>query len=319
MTNFAFIFLSLLMSTIYSSGIVVEYKKQYEGHLGAFTLGDIAEISGDQKDSNDIEMLKEIFIGHMPRPGRTQKFYMKTAEKFKIIPVIGINKVRFEGSKMVLLIPKSQSLSKEKLKTIIKKFVNEKAVSVGDSLEIKFKSIVKTLLIPEGEYELHWKVKPNFDSRGQEQVTMEVFQNNKFISRHRFNVLIRQWQKVVQTIKKINKGDLIREDQIALISKEVTHDKRSMPVNFEEVLGKEARRTLVAKRVLFSHELAEPKLVSVGQSIQLKVKLGKSFIKVAGIARENGVLNEEIRVLNKASQKPLQGVVRASGVVEIIN
>lgn len=314
--KFSLIFTLLISSLFASQDVVIEFREEYEGPSGLVYLGDIADIAGPQPI---VESLEKTSLIYMPQPGRSKKLYINTLKTFKIKPVIDLERVAFKGSPVVKLINRGQLLKAELIKKLLLEFTQQNIQVVSDSLKLSIKSKVSDLHLPLGDYELGWKVLPSFDSKGQEGITLLVKQNGNIISKHRYHILIRHWDKVLATAKRLNHGHTIAEDDLQFVLKETTHDGRFYIKDIHEVLGKSLVRTLVPGRVLFHRELEAPTLVAAGQEIKLKVKLGSAFIEVAGVARENGAQNEIIRVINKHSKVQLQGKVVESGIVEVLN
>lgn len=307
----------LLISTLFAAqDVVIEFKEEYEGPSGLLYLGDIAEIEGPQ---SIVESLEKTSLVYMPQPGRSKRLYINTLKTFKIKPIIDLERVAFKGSPVVRLTNRGQLLKAKLIKKLLLDFTKQNIQVHSDSLKLSIKSKISDLHLPLGNYELGWKILPSFDSKGQEGITLLVKQNGNIISKHRYHILIRHWDKVLATAKRLNHGHTLKEDDLQYLMKETTHDGRYYIKDINEVIGKSLVRTLIAGRVLFHRELEAPTLVAAGQEIKLKVKLGSTFIEVAGIARENGAQNEIIRVINKNSKVQLQGKVVESGIVEVLN
>lgn len=296
--------------------VKIDFNKEFEGGSGIIYLGDIAEIDAPLEIK---EALSQVQLGFMPHPGRNKKLYTNTLKRFKINPIVSLEQVEFSGAKVVNLINKGQELKPDLQEKLILQYVQSQLNFKSDSTSVKIKSKLRTIYLPLGEYELVWATPANFDSRGGENITLEVHQEQKKIAEYRFHILIQQWKQVLKSAKRIPKGNKIVEEDLTFSMKEITHDGREFITSKEELIGSEARRTLGANRVLFHREFAKPTLVEVGQDIKLKVKLGQSYLEVAGVARENGTQGELIRVINKSSRVALQGRVISEGVVEILN
>lgn len=84
-----------------------------------------------------------------------------------------------------------------------------------------------------------------------------------------------------------------------------------------DVVGREARRTLAAGRVLRAADLAEPRLVARGQAVTMVYAGGGLEITALGEAIDHGSLGGVVRVVNPASRLVREAVVVGPGRVRI--
>jgi flagella basal body P-ring formation protein FlgA len=83
----------------------------------------------------------------------------------------------------------------------------------------------------------------------------------------------------------------------------------------ERVVGSQARRRLVAHRVLTERDLGPPYLVRRGHPVELVYAGPGLYVTALGVAQEDGALGDPVRVINAASRRQLQGVVSGPGEV----
>ncbi|MDT8428272.1 MAG: flagellar basal body P-ring formation chaperone FlgA [Pseudomonadales bacterium] len=82
----------------------------------------------------------------------------------------------------------------------------------------------------------------------------------------------------------------------------------------EQVIGKEARRTITAGSPLSADRLSKPELVKRGDTVVIIARKGQIMIRHQGTAMEAGELGKQINVRNNSSQRVIQ--VRVSGYGE---
>jgi len=81
--------------------------------------------------------------------------------------------------------------------------------------------------------------------------------------------------------------------------------------------GRRLRRPVSAGEALAIDALAVAPVVHRGEQVTLLARAGAMEIRVAAIALSDGRPDEHIRVQNQASQRVIEGVVRAAGLVEV--
>jgi flagella basal body P-ring formation protein FlgA len=83
------------------------------------------------------------------------------------------------------------------------------------------------------------------------------------------------------------------------------------------VVGATARRDLASGDILLPHDISVPPAVRTGDPVRLRVLHGPIQASVDGIARQDGDIGDEIRILNPSSGRVLRGRVVGPREVEI--
>jgi flagella basal body P-ring formation protein FlgA len=78
-----------------------------------------------------------------------------------------------------------------------------------------------------------------------------------------------------------------------------------------------ARRDLSPGDILLPHDIAVAPAVRTGDPVRLRVRHGTILASVDGIARQDGAIGEEIRILNPSSGRMLRGRVVGPREVEV--
>lgn len=315
MRLFSFI-VFVLISGIFAQEVSIRFTSEFEGPLGPVQLRDIAEIKAPQHLKKE---LGQLHISYMPQPGRSKRVYTNTFLRFKINPIYPTDQIELSGAPVIRLFNPGQILDATEQKHLIQEYVSSKLDYDSDSTEILIRSKLKPLYLPQGSYDLKWNISPGFDSRGQENIIMEVYKSGKKVAKYHFHINILQWRKIVQASRRLKAGQLIKKDDVTHHLQEVTHNSRDFIYSLEDAIGQEVNRTIVSGRVLHYRELHSPTLVKAGEPVKLKVKLATGFLEVAGTARESGSHGEVIRVFNQSSHAALKGKVIGEGIIEVLN
>lgn len=109
----------------------------------------------------------------------------------------------------------------------------------------------------------------------------------------------------------IGKGDLtwltLNEDQIG----------SDVLTDAAQIVGQELRHDQVEDEVLRVHDVIEPRLVTRGALVTLKIQTPLMLITTQGKALQDGTKGDVVRVTNVQSNRIVEGTVEATGVVRV--
>jgi len=115
---------------------------------------------------------------------------------------------------------------------------------------------------------------------------------------------IKSFATVVVTTAELSRGDAIGQDDVALRKMNVSGYKDYF-VSLSELTGKQAKRKIKAGIVLTGKNVEPVPVIKRGDRIVMKAFIGNVLITAKGTARENGGLNESIRVYNDTTRKTI--------------
>jgi flagella basal body P-ring formation protein FlgA len=93
--------------------------------------------------------------------------------------------------------------------------------------------------------------------------------------------------------------------------------RRSEIREMAEIVGQAARRRLRADDTLSTSDIEAPVLVERNNQVVLRLQTAQMSLSVKGRALADGAEGETVRVLNSASKRTIEGVVRADGSVAV--
>jgi flagella basal body P-ring formation protein FlgA len=124
--------------------------------------------------------------------------------------------------------------------------------------------------------------------------------------------------KVVVAARPIPNRAILTEADLKLEEKRLSRLPQGVLFSIKDALGKEVKMSLKPGRVLLKSQIAEPPLIRRGQLVVI-VARGKNFVvKAKGIALQNGLLNQRIKVKNISSKKIIWGRVISPEEVEVM-
>lgn len=104
--------------------------------------------------------------------------------------------------------------------------------------------------------------------------------------------------------------DMLQQQQIRL------NYPRDFTSQFSQVLGRQSQRHIRVGQLINPNLLAPDWLIKKSQTIEIVVNHGGVYAKTTGIALENGLQGELIRVENKHSKKQISAKVIGQGQVQ---
>jgi flagella basal body P-ring formation protein FlgA len=103
-------------------------------------------------------------------------------------------------------------------------------------------------------------------------------------------------------------------DWVQIPEERVTSDVVTEPT---QLIGRELRRDTAEGDLLRAHDVIPPRLVTRGSLVTLKIETPFISITSQGKSQQDGAEGEVVRVTNTQSNRIVEGVVTAPGVVEI--
>jgi len=125
------------------------------------------------------------------------------------------------------------------------------------------------------------------------------------------------YQRVVVAARSMARGSVLTAGDIELAER----DTSSLPAGFllqtEHAFGNRLRRDINAGKPLSPGMLETPALVKRGQQVTLEAGSGGMVVRMAGVAKADGIKGQVIPVENTRSRRVVHGVVRTGRTVEV--
>lgn len=122
---------------------------------------------------------------------------------------------------------------------------------------------------------------------------------------------------VAITSKPIARNQQISKLDVILEDRDISKLNRGYYSNLKDVAGLVTRNQIRSGIVINPGQIRAPYLVQKGQTVRIVAKTPTYEVAMQGKALSNGALGEIIRVKNSKSQRIVEGVVSAQGVIEI--
>jgi flagella basal body P-ring formation protein FlgA len=128
---------------------------------------------------------------------------------------------------------------------------------------------------------------------------------------------IRRRVSVLVAARALGRGALLDADDVRVEPRAPSAVPADALTDPEAVVGRELAHPLAPGEVLTARVVRSRRLVRRGTPVTLRAE-GRGFtVTAAGVAEEDGAPGDTVRVRNRASRKPVQGVVDDDGSVRV--
>ncbi len=118
---------------------------------------------------------------------------------------------------------------------------------------------------------------------------------------------------------RIPAGTVLAENDLKMIRMPYQGIPSGSLRDFDEIVGKQARRVLVDGRPIPKSSLIEPQIVERGEKVTIELASGAMKLTAPGKALQDGAKGDDIRVINLNSNKSIIATIEAPGLVIVEN
>ena len=309
--NLFFLFLFFLLSPI-SFGAEV-FLKDYSRVSGQeVTLGEIADIKGTSVEK---ELLSSIRVADSPPPCRerviSKEDIAREIADYLRENGISVKEIAIKGAERVSITSVCSVIDGDHIRKLIENFFKKnypqyEVISVPD-LNVK---------LPYNRYEEHLSL--DYLGRNSARFVYEITVNGKTVKKFWIPVRVERKVKVVVAVKPIPRGSVITSDEVSL--KSVVESKaRGGTDNISSIVGATARRDFLPGDVITKSGIIPNFAVRRNQPVRVVYRSGAIRVELLGIALQDGVVGNIIKVKNPSTGKVLLCRVTGNGLVEFVS
>ena len=122
---------------------------------------------------------------------------------------------------------------------------------------------------------------------------------------------------VVRLREPLQRGTILNESHLELVSAPVTGLPQHYMGRLDQVVGQELLRNVGPGTIATLHLLKARSLISKGQEVVILARGGRVEVKMAGVALQNGQQGERINVQNSASGRTVEAVIVNESTVRV--
>lgn len=125
------------------------------------------------------------------------------------------------------------------------------------------------------------------------------------------------YQPVLVTSQSLARGRRLKSGDLHLEERDTTRLHRGYLTDPRQALGNTLKRSLRMESVLLPTHIKAPYAIKRGERVSIIAKSGELYVRMQGKALESGALNDRIQVRNESSDRKIEALVTARGVVEV--
>ncbi|MFH1449708.1 MAG: flagellar basal body P-ring formation chaperone FlgA [bacterium] len=298
--------------TISTQAVEVVLKEKVVVSSSEIFLEDIADIYPETSDH-----LKKLYIGRSPLLGKS-KVYKQDYIKMRLASQKSPSDIKLKGTEKVLVMRSYQTLDLDELKKKIRDYLIECMEDNQEEIKIEFYQIPKKIELPNGEV----KIYVGFNGRpthlvGNIYVPVRIDVSGAKYKVIKIGVKVRRFSKVVVANKNLELGHILDQADIRLALRETTFLSYDVARDLDLALNKRLTQRVDEGKALCERWIEVLPLVKRGEEVEILSKMDNILIKTKGLAREDGKLEELIKVRNISSKKEVLAKVIEKNIVII--
>ncbi len=170
--------------------------------------------------------------------------------------------------------------------------------------------------LPAGEVNLVVTSEPIIRYDMPTQVPVSIFVNGQRFLNIALAYKIKRYEMLLVSSKNLANGDVLDFTNVRLEKRESIRDAEYVK-SLEEVVGLKMKRFVSVDTVLLKSYLDKPQLIRRGLPVNIISRQGNIEVNASGVALQNGVLGDKIRVRNTTSGRIVVGEVIDANNVQI--
>jgi len=306
-----------MMGSVFAEGITVVVSPDARVEGSFITLGQLAEISGD--DTLRVKSLSQLKLGSAPLPGSS---IVLTRELFNIrLANAGsdFSGITWQIPDSVTVTASSQSISGQTL--VDKAIVATKEqvdLHVGGDFTVAANSSVQDLLVPVGKVELTTYFTYGIRYNVPTVVAMGVSVNGQLFTKVPIKLDVKQYKKVVVAGDQISPADIFSTGNLRYERMDIGKLSYGYFTDMNKVLGLAARHSLNQGVVITDSVVIKPTVIKRGAAVNIVARMGNMEVTAMGQALQDGMQGQVIRVQNVNSNKIISVKVLDGTTVEAL-
>lgn len=302
------------IAAILLGGITVTLPMEAKVRGTELTLGDVAQISGD--DAALVATARRVQLGSNPAPGYSRLIADSWIEQRlrRDLPDVEITLV---GQRNCRVWPLVERISAERLRAAAENEVKRLIATEDATYELA--TPISEMLVPAGVEGAVVRVSVPGDrvSSGALAIPIQVVVDGTPYRTLWTTFDVRVWQTVPVLRRNVRAGERLTDEHFERRRVPRTESQRGAPLPVEALFGAIASRDILAGSAVTGADVHRAIAVEQGRPIVVQVRKGTITARIAGTARDSGSIGDRIRVVTVDKGAELVGIVRSREMVEI--
>lgn len=251
-------------------------------------------------------------------PNPAEKVILKRAQIMKLLRQNGVDttSITWAGPKTVNIIGASQTVTANDIQYAIDDFLRTAEFRLPNiTFEFIPFSLPEAFIFPAGS--LQYDVIPSVDTIvGSRNFTIVYRVNGKTVKNLAVRGRLNANADVVVVQQPLRRGVIISSNDIELVTVDISKAKDPLFL-IDDVLGQRVVRSMRAGQLVERKYIEFPPVIKKGDFVRIIAQRGSMILTASGVARQDGRMNETIRVENSSSQKEVRGRVVGPSQVKV--
>ncbi len=184
-------------------------------------------------------------------------------------------------------------------------------------IELRFSSIAlpKPFKVPAGQIEYQViPAKPGVV--GSRRVTLLTRVDGRIADNRSIRVELEALAEILIAADNLRRGEVLSADKVSYVQQDISKLKNPLFAG-DEIFGKRLKRSLRLGQPLLRKQVEFPPLVKRGDRVVIQAQRSGLTLTAAGEAKQDGMADETIRVMNLGSRKVVLCRVVEQGLVKV--
>ena len=294
-----------LQLLLLAGGVSVDLPTKAEATGTMITLGEIAQVTGDDPES--IKAVSEVELGYMPAPG-----YSRTLQRWKIEQAIALTspdvELKWTGESACRVYPAVEMIRATDLYEAARAAV--RGLFNGGEVTIKATGIISDVSVPRGAVAavLRADLMHNKQRPGNWSVPVRVLVDGAPYHTAWIGLDVELYQELPVLLEPAPKGTKLTATMFAVRRVRVTATG-SQPLALSLLSDAVAVRAMPAGHVVTERDVERPLAVNANAPVWIEVVHGHIRASVLGSALQSGRIGDLVTVRIEATKKEIQATV----------
>lgn len=310
-------FLYINTNSVFASAIVITVAEQATVQGPVITLGDLAQITGDDKEH--IQSLRQVKLGSAPAPGNSL-FLTSQLLVMRLGGVVNEQGIVWNIPASVTVTTGSQVVAAKTIAdaatAVIKQTIGSK-INEAD-MTMTLLTPLQDVVVPLGHIAIAVELPYGIRYSTPTIARVNISTDGKPASQFNINFAIKHYQPVVVAAKPIGGRQILQPDDLRYERMDISRLAPGYFTDINKVAGLMLRRPLTAGTIVNDNSLEKPVVVKSGSTINLIARIGDIEVRTVGKALQNGAEGAVIRVQNINSKKIVSARVLDDTAVQVL-
>jgi len=294
-----------LQLLLLAGGVSVDLPTEAEATGTMITLGEIAEVTGD--DPASLAAINAVELGYMPAPG-----YSRTLQRWKIERAVSLAapdvEVNWAGEKACRVYPAVEMISATDLYETARAAVA--GLFEGEEVTIKASGTINDVSVPQGAAKATLRADLTHDKRrpGNWSVPVRVLVDGTPYHTAWIGLEVELYQELPVLLESAPKGTKLSASMFAVRRVRV-EDTSSQPLALSLLSDAVAVRAIPAGHVVTERDVDRPLAVNANAPVWIEVVHGHIRASVLGNSLQSGRIGDLVTVRIEATGKEIQATV----------